>query len=832
VVACAAATLALATAWIRLGPLPQDLLEPAAGVSTIVYDRSGEILYEARAGDGSRSMRLSAAALPQALADATVAAEDHRFWRHPGVDPIALVRAAVRNLRARAVVEGGSTITQQTVKLLLAGSEGTMPTRSVRAKLREAVLALRLEHRLTKREILALYLNTASYGNQLTGAERASRAYFGGGTSVLTPAQAAFLAALPQRPTTLNPYRDPSRARRRQEGVIVQMGVQRLLSPEQVREALDERLTLVREPAVFVAPHFVQRVLAQAARPGHDGEKGHEGQERRISAIHTTLDADLQRIVQGIIRAERPALTRIGAHNVAVVVLANESAEWLAWEGSGDYADRHNGGAIDGVTTPRQPGSALKPFTYAAAFEDGATPASVLPDVPSFFPTARDGVLYAPRNYDNRFRGPLLARRALAGSENVPAVALASRVGVPTLLRLLRGAGLTTFDKNAAYYGLGLTLGDAEVRLDELVAAYSMFARGGVFVRPRLIRSSADRCGVSKCNGGRDSETAFHASSSPDPVPAEPAASERLVSPRTAFWITDILSDNEARAYVFGRGGSLEFPFPVAAKTGTSQAYHDNWAIGYTQDVTVGVWVGNFDRRPLTGSSGVAGAGPIFHAVMVAATDATRGSEFGTSKFAISNQQSAISNEKETICALSGMRASAWCPTQTEEWTAGDSSTGDQECTWHVPRSGGVAVKWPQEYVAWARTQGVYDRVTPPPTRAGDLLGQARRVGRTPVVIAASAPAAARAGAPALRVVSPPDGAVYLIDPTLRRAFQTLALRAAAAEPANIEWRIDGRAVGRGAAGASIDWPLTAGAHVVTARDASGREASAAIVVK
>jgi penicillin-binding protein 1C len=831
VLACAAAALTLATAWIRVGPLPQDLLEPA-GVSTIVYDRSGEILYEARAGDGSRAMRLSAASLPQAMADATVAAEDRRFWWHPGVDPIALVRAAVRNLRARAVVEGGSTITQQTVKLLLAGSEGTMPRRSVRAKLREAVFALRLEHRLTKREILALYLNTASYGNQLTGAERASHAYFGAGTAVLTPAQAAFLAGLPQRPTTFNPYRDLSRARRRQERVIVQMGVQRLLSPEQVREALDERLTLVREPAAFVAPHFVQRVLAQAWRPGQDGQEEEQG---RLSEIHTTLDADLQRIVQGIIRAERPALNRIGAHNVAVVVLANDSAEWLAWEGSGDYGDQRNGGTIDGASTPRQPGSALKPFTYAAAFEDGATPASVLPDVPSFFPTAKDGVLYAPRNYDNQFRGPLLARRALAGSENVPAVALASRVGVPTLLRLLRGAGLTTFDKNAAYYGLGLTLGDAEVRLDELVAAYSIFARGGVFVRPRLIRSSAGRCSVSKCNGGRDSETAFLASSSPDPLPGtsspdpvsggDSAVSERLVSPRTAFWITDILSDNEARAYVFGRGGSLEFPFPVAAKTGTSQAYHDNWAIGYTREVTVGVWVGNFDRRPLTGSSGVAGAGPIFHAVMVAATDATRKSEVGTSKYA-------ISNEKQTICALSGMRASAWCPTQTEEWTAGDSSTGNQECTWHVPRSGGVAVKWPQEYVAWARTHGVYDRVTPLPTRASDLVVQAPRVARTPVVIAALAPAAVRASAPALRVVSPPDGAVYLIDPTLRRDFQTLALRAAAAEPADVEWRVDGRAVGRGAAEASIDWPLTAGAHVVTARDANGREASAAIVVK
>ena len=197
-------------------------------------------------------------------------------------------------------------------------------------------------------------------------------------------------------------------------------------------------------------------------------------------------------------------------------------------------------------------------------------------------------MLYSPRNYDGRYRGPLLARRALAGSENVPAVALASEIGVPNLLRFLSRAGFTTFDRNAAYYGLGVTLGNAEVRLDELVAAYAAFARGGEWIAPTY------------------------------QVGLRPASQHRLVSPRVAFWITDILSDAEAREYVFGRGGSLEFPFPVAVKTGTSQAYHDNWTIGYSQHVTVGVWVGNFDRKPLRNSSGVTGAAPIFHAIMAA----------------------------------------------------------------------------------------------------------------------------------------------------------------------------------------------------------------------
>jgi penicillin-binding protein 1C len=768
--AVAAIGIALA-AWIRLGPLPPGLLEAPGGGSALVFDRRGEILYEARAGDGSRSIALDAAALPRAMADATIAAEDRRFWSHPGVDPIALVRAAVRDIRHRRVLEGGSTITQQTAKLLLA-RRGGADRRGTIAKLREAAIALRLEHRFTKREILALYLTLAPYGNQVLGAERASRAYFGRGIDVLTPAQAAFLAALPQRPSSFNPYRDPARARRRQTAVIARMGALGLLTPEQVREATAETLTLVHEPASFVAPHFVERVLSRAGAA-------------RAGRIVTTLDAELQRTVQGIIRAERPALNRIGAHNVAVAVLDNRTGEWLAWEGSGDYSDGAHGGTIDGVTTPRQPGSALKPFTYAAAFEDGHTPATVLPDVPSYFPTAQEGVLYAPRNYDDRFRGPLLARRALAGSENVPAVALASQVGVPAILRLLRAAGLTTFDKNAAYYGLGLTLGDAEVRLDELVAAYAMFARGGTAIRPQMIR------------GERSSD-----------------AEDRLISPRTAFWITDILSDDDARAFAFGRAGSLDFPFAVAAKTGTSQAYHDNWTIGYTRAVTVGVWVGNFDRRPLTGSSGIAGAGPIFHAVMTAAQAQARDdlASFAQSATLAEPERS----RRDTICVLSGMRASPWCPALREEWTAADGDGG--ECTWHVLRADVVMVRWPSPYVSWARTEHLIDGTTPIPAAAR-----------------AAAVAAPRASSPAplpLRVVNPPDGAVYLIDPTLRREFQTLPLRAVAPDSSAVEWRIDGRLVGRVEGGAAVEWPLAAGAHTVTARDGLGREAAASIVVK
>ena len=775
-----AALTALTTiVWLRCGPLPEGLLELSRAESTVIVDRSGEALYEARSAVGARTALVDARALPAALVSATLAAEDHRFWSHPGIDPLATGRALVRNLRSRRVVEGGSTITQQVAKLLLARAaavNGAAPARrGAAAKVREAVLALRLEHRLGKREILALYLNLASYGNQLVGVDRASRAYFGCGPELLTPAQSAFLAALPQRPTTFNPYRDPGRARARQQRVLSTMAALGWLPYAAMRDAEAERLALQKEPPAFVAPHFVQRVLAQAG-------------ETRPGRIDTTLDAGLQREVEGIIRSERSVLDAHGAHNVAVVVLDNATGEWLAWEGSGSYGDAAHGGAIDGAATPRQPGSALKPFTYALAFETGESPASVLPDIPSYFPTAQDGVLYSPRNYDGRFRGPLLARRALAGSENVPAVAVASEVGVSNLLRFLREAGLTTFDRTAAYYGVGLTLGDAEVRLDELVAAYAAFARGGVVVRPTMFKRAPGQGSVVR-------ETP-------------------LVSSRTAFWITDILSDPAAREYVFGRGSSLEFPFPVAAKTGTSQAYRDNWAIGYTQAVTVGVWVGNFDRTPLVGSTGVTGAGPIFHAVMLAAQKRVAGAFPQHHQAASRAEPDGL--RRQVRCALSGMPAGRSCPSQIEEWVVAGSS--EKTCDWHQPTARGVAIRWPPVYRAWAESNGLLDRT---------------------IVVADSAasqrphtPPAAEPAAPAPRVVNPPQGAIYLIDPTLRASFQTLPLTAVSADAPSIEWLVDGQLVGTSDPHRPLDWPLVAGRHTVAVRDGRGRGSEVSILVK
>jgi penicillin-binding protein 1C len=787
VAAAALVALLAVAAWVRLGPLPDDLLDAPGAPSTIVVDRRGVVLYEARADGGTRGALLTADALPPLLVEATLTAEDRRFWSHPGIDPLALARAAIRNVRAGRIVQGGSTITQQAAKLLLARREAARqaatsrhggPGRRLLAKLHEAIVALRLEHRLSKREILAIYLSLAPYGNQVTGAERASQLYFGGRASMLTPAQAAFLAALPQRPTSFNPLRSPDAARTRQRAVLEAMAARGVLKPADLEIARAERLVFRGDATAGLAPHFVEMVLASFGTS-------------RPSRVETTLDAPLQQDVRGIIDSQRRVLASHHAHNVAVAVLENATGEWLAWEGSGDYFDTDHGGAINGPLVPRQPGSALKPFTYALAFESGHTPASVLPDVPAHFPTAEPGVLYSPRNYDGVYRGPLLARAALAGSENVPAVALASELGVPELVRFLRRAGLSTLDKTAAFYGLGITLGNAEVRLDELVSAYAAFARGGVRRGTRAVRAGTA--------GGAD--------------PSDP----RLVSPRTAFWVTDILADDEAREYVFGRGGSLDLPFPVAVKTGTSQGYHDNWTIGYTQDVTVGVWVGNFDRTALVGSSGVTGAGPIFHAVMLAAHRRLAGSVDLAPDLDILRPPPDV--RRATLCALSGMRAGEACPVRRAEWVPQDFPP--LPCSWHHDSEDGPLVVWPPAFRAWAKQRG--------------LLAEDRLAGRVEAPRLPSGPVVPTAASPAppatMRITSPPEGAIYLIDPTLRRQFQTLPLRATAAA-GRVRWFVDGTAVGASAADEDLHWPLEPGEHRIEARDAGGRRASVGVKVR
>jgi penicillin-binding protein 1C len=378
------------------------------------------------------------------------------------------------------------------------------------------------------------------------------------------------------------------------------------------------------------------------------------------------------------------------------------------------------------------------------------------------------------------------AREALANSENVPAVWLLARTGVPPLLSLLRRAGLTTLGKNSAYYGYALTMGDAEVRLSELVAAYSALARGGTFRTPRAMLRATD-------TAGRD-------------LPLETPPEVRLVSQRAAFWVTSVLSDPDARAPSFGRGGALDFPCPAAVKTGTSQAYRDNWTIAYTKEVTVGVWVGNFDRTPLANSSGVTGAGPILHDVLLAAQKRVAGSLAETSPLA-----SPTDDLVETdICALSGLQAGATCPRAIHEWLPSTSSPGT--CDWHR----GSSLAWPAAFRGWAVESGL-------------ISAQARaRPASLP-----SRKATFFSSRKALVILEPPDGSTYLIDPTLRREYQALSLRAnPSAGVRNVTWTVDGEPLGTESSDVPWSWPLVPGEHTIAARDGDGHEDVSKIFVR
>lgn len=562
------ATLTVALGvWVVAVPFPRQELTHQPVTSTVIVDRHGALLREVLSAQQGRGRWLEYGRISPNLVLATVHAEDKRFFEHPGVDGIALLRSIAINVRRMKLVTGASTLTQQTVKLVH-GRHG----RDLWAKLAEVVWAVRLERTLSKNEILEQYLNRAPYGNQLFGVEAAARMYLGKSAHQLSLAEAALLAGLPQAPTALDPYRHPAAARARARWILDRMRERGAITEERHRHAVAERPNLRPRRAPMRAPHFTEHVLGSLPE-GHRGE------------IRTTLNLETQSMVEGVVRAELSRLRDRNVSQAAVVVVDTRSAEVLAWVGSRDYWDQGAQGANDGVLALRQPGSALKPFVYGLYLEEGGTAADMIADLPTHFPSP-DGV-YVPQNYSRRFSGPVSVREALASSLNVPAVKVASEVGVEDLLARLKLAGLNSLELPPDHYGLGLVLGDGEVRLADLTAAYAGLGRMGMWRPLRLVLESGSPAGPSR----------------------------RVFERDVAYILMDILSDDRARRIGFGESGPLSLPYKMAAKTGTSTDFRDNWALGVTPDFTVGVWVGNFDGAPMTRVSGATGAAPILRQV-------------------------------------------------------------------------------------------------------------------------------------------------------------------------------------------------------------------------
>ena len=542
--------------------LPDNLWSSDTG-STIYLDRNDRPLRISRNGEDAFVLPVALVDCPKHFLFAVLAAEDKRFWGHRGVDFFATARAGRDYLKEGRVVSGASTVTQQLIKI------SQRRSRTIYTKVIESLQAMRLERVWGKRRILEEYLNRLDYGNLCKGPSIAAQYYFDKPLSDLSIAEAALLAALPNAPTRLNPHENLSGARARQQLILDRMARNGWLTQDALDRAKNELLVLNIDGRDFQAPHFVDLI---------NNKNKHGGKCR------STLDLALNNRVNEILKHHLEGLAKSNVSNGSVVVIKNVTGDVISLIGSHDWNDRDSG-QVNGAMARRSAGSTFKPFTYCLALEKGATASTIIADVPTDFPTITG--VFSPKNYNRRFNGPVRLRNALANSLNIAAVKVLQLGGGPgELLQRLQQCGLTTLTDDADHYGLGLTIGNAEARLLELSNAYACLARLGQFKPARLLSS--------------------------DLTP-----SYQVFDESAAWLIADILHDNHARTQAFGADSPLSFEFPVACKTGTSTDFRDNWAFAYTPEFTVGVWVGNFDGSPMHNVSGVTGAAPVMHEIMV-----------------------------------------------------------------------------------------------------------------------------------------------------------------------------------------------------------------------
>ena len=578
-------------------PSPTRLVSRDVEQSTKIFDRNGKILYEIFTDKNRTIVNLDKISLD--LIHATLSAEDSDFYKHRGFDLISIARGGFNTFRGKGL-QSGSTLTQQLAKNTLLTTE-----RTLNRKIKELVLSMQIERKYSKDDIIKMYLNEAPYGGTSYGVEAASQYYFGKSAEYLTLAESALIAGLPQSPSYYSPFgANPENAQARQHYVLWLMkirgwvdkdGVRRYISEKEYEEAKKEPLKYASVDHGIRAPHFVMYVKNLLSQ-----RYGDDLVERGGLNVTTTLDLTMQEKAQEILANEVEKFKYLDVGNAALAAIDPRNGNILAMVGSKDYFDEESDGNVNVVLSLRQPGSAIKPLTYVTAFEKGFTPSYVLFDVPTTFPSDSSQPDYSPVNYDGKFRGPIQIRYALANSINVAAVKMLKLVGIDSLMDTARRFGITTFG-DPSKYGLALTLGGGEVRLLELANAYAVFANGGVYHPPISILKVTDSKGnvidEVKENKG-----------------------EKVIDSGYAYLISDILSDNFARADVFGLQSNLVISgHMVAAKTGTTNDIRDNWTIGYTPSLVVGVWAGNNDNTPMAKglASGITGASPIWQKKMI-----------------------------------------------------------------------------------------------------------------------------------------------------------------------------------------------------------------------
>jgi 1A family penicillin-binding protein len=755
--------------------------------STRIYDRYGQLLYEILPPQSGRNTALPLTDIPQHCQQAVIATEDANFYNHPGVDIAGIARAVWINLRGGEVLAGGSTITQQVARNLLFDPEQRIE-RSLRRKLKESILAVRLQSAYSKDDVLALYLNQSYFGNLAYGLEAAARVYFGKSARELSLAECALLTGLIQSPATYDPLTDLEAAETRRDVVLTLMVENRYITTAQAQTARSDALQFAASPFPIKAPHFVMAVWKQLEREYPEALYS-DGLE-----VTTTVDLNWQNTAQTLTQQQLERLNHpvaagrvpAEAHNAALVAIDPFTGQVLTMLGSPDYFDHSIDGAVNAALALRQPGSALKPFTYAAAMDPNQeqpwTAATMILDVETPFIT-RKLESYTPANFGLVEHGPVLVREALASSFNIPAVVALEHIGVSRLVELLNNAGVGTLAENANL-DLAITLGGGEVRLLDLTQAYSIFPNGGYRVQPVFILKVADHQGNILYQW------------------KPPATRTRVIDERVAFIIADILSDDKARVPSFGSNSALNIGRPAAAKTGTTTDFRDNWIVGYTPNLVVGVWVGNADNTPMINVTGVSGAAPIWNAFMRAVL-------LGQPEVDFDEPPGIVRHE---VCAISGLLPTPACPLRkTELFVDGTVPTQpdnlyqefviDRETSLLADASTPAERRITQVFLVLpqeARDWGLRNGIRQPPNNATIQLTDR---------------------SPGLRLLEPDPYTVFQISPVIPLETQRLRLTVAAPPGTrSVTYQMDGQRIGTvGEAPWVLWWNLQPGEHELVA---------------
>ncbi len=579
--------LTIMVAWASKDlPNPDKLTDRQVAQSTKIYDRTGEhLLYEVFANQKRTLVNLDQ--IPKDLINGVIATEDTKFYEHKGVRPLSILRAIVYGILPGKRIGGTSTLTQQLVKNAILTNE-----RSYVRKIKEIILSLRLEQKYNKDQILKIYFNEIPYGSTNYGAESAAQDYFGKHVSELNLQECATMAGLPQAPSKYLNNSDSLKKRR--DFVLERMFEKNYISRESADKAQAEPMTLQRKISAILAPHFVLYVKGQLVE-----KYGEQTVDTGGLRVITTLDFEKQQAAEKAVKDAEKKLDESQANNAALVALDPKTGQILAMVGSRDFSNKEIDGQFNIATqAKRQPGSSFKPIVYAAAFEKGYTPDTVLFDVSTNF--AVSGKEYRPQDYDMKERGPVIMRQALQGSLNIPSVQTLYLVGAKKGVEFAERLGYTTLSEGE--FGLSLVLGGGEVKLLEHTNAYGVFANNGVYNEPASILKVEDK----------DGETLDEWKVKKD---------KAVLDQKITATISGVLSDDAARAYVFGAGGVLTLPGrPVASKTGTTNNYRDAWTVGYTPGLVAGVWVGNTNNKEMKkGDGGSKLAAPIWKSFMTEA---------------------------------------------------------------------------------------------------------------------------------------------------------------------------------------------------------------------